>query len=579
MKSKKVILGICSVMLLGSIVTVHGASDQSERQLVIVEGSGVGTSSNASADQVSDLQVRTRTGDWSREPVLNVPEEPVYSETGEAVLRYRVKNDGTAIIIGYEGVYRELHIPEEIDGKRITEIGDNAFKESPFQEVVIADTVQVIGKNAFQKSIYIRSVAIGNGVKTIGENAFESCFGLETVTMGDSVTLISRNAFANCSILMNVSLSQNLEKIEDLAFSYCHCLTEIQLPNSLKVLGDGAFALCSSMDEFTIPANVVEIGLEDYYYLTGSIKITNNSNLEIPVEWLSFIEKKQVGSGWYTEASGGQEVSILKPNTTIYRQYSIVYIYEGPDNGNNPYHMGINDEINLNPLSNYSSGGYDVEFEGWYYDRQYTEAVGTIYGSIRSVQFIYAKQKFTFTGNGTGTGGSSGGSSSGGSSGGSGGGGGSSKRSTSASSEPQLTSYQAITNPTPAVSDGSVVSEGEWLQQDQKWIFKNTAGQNIVGQWVQLDGKRYFIGGDGFMITGWQKINDHWYLFDNSGVMITGWKYVNYKWYFMNDTGAMATGWVAVSGKHYYLDQSGVMAVNTTTPDGYTVNSSGEWVQ
>ena len=41
----------------------------------------------------------------------------------------------------------------------------------------------------------------------------------------------------------------------------------------------------------------------------------------------------------------------------------------------------------------------------------------------------------------------------------------------------------------------------------------------------------------------------------------------------------METGWFTVSGKWYYANESGALATNTITPDGYTVNADGEWVE
>ena len=41
----------------------------------------------------------------------------------------------------------------------------------------------------------------------------------------------------------------------------------------------------------------------------------------------------------------------------------------------------------------------------------------------------------------------------------------------------------------------------------------------------------------------------------------------------------MQTGWLNDNDKWYYLDQTGALAINTTTPDGYTVNADGEWVE
>lgn len=60
--------------------------------------------------------------------------------------------------------------------------------------------------------------------------------------------------------------------------------------------------------------------------------------------------------------------------------------------------------------------------------------------------------------------------------------------------------------------------------------------------------------------------------------MATGWVKDNGSWYYLDKSGAMTTGWFTVSGKWYYAYSSGALAVNTTTPDGYTVNTNGEWV-
>ena len=49
----------------------------------------------------------------------------------------------------------------------------------------------------------------------------------------------------------------------------------------------------------------------------------------------------------------------------------------------------------------------------------------------------------------------------------------------------------------------------------------------------------------------------------------TDWKY--------EDNGSCLTGWQWIDGKCYYFDGNGYMLSNTTTPDGYTVDSSGAW--
>lgn len=63
------------------------------------------------------------------------------------------------------------------------------------------------------------------------------------------------------------------------------------------------------------------------------------------------------------------------------------------------------------------------------------------------------------------------------------------------------------------------------------------------------------------------------------------WGQQNGSWVYLNDAGQLQTGWAWIDGNQdgiaesYYFDLNGCLATATTTPDGYTVNSDGAWVQ
>ena len=118
-----------------------------------------------------------------------------------------------------------------------------------------------------------------------------------------------------------------------------------------------------------------------------------------------------------------------------------------------------------------------------------------------------------------------------------------------------------------------------WVKNDKgQWTYvKDAQGTKATG-WLKDNGTWYYLDKDGIMQTGWVKDNGTWYFLDGSGAMQTGWKYVGGHWYYLDGAGAMQTGWKYVSGHWYYLNASGALLVNTTTPDGYTVNASGELV-
>ena len=57
-----------------------------------------------------------------------------------------------------------------------------------------------------------------------------------------------------------------------------------------------------------------------------------------------------------------------------------------------------------------------------------------------------------------------------------------------------------------------------------------------------------------------------------------GWEQIDGKWYYFGSDNLMKTGWQKVRNYWYYLGDDGACWMNTTTPDGYTVNESGVWV-
>ena len=125
--------------------------------------------------------------------------------------------------------------------------------------------------------------------------------------------------------------------------------------------------------------------------------------------------------------------------------------------------------------------------------------------------------------------------------------------------------------PTPTKTD-------RWVQDGSRWWYKHADGSYQTNGWEKINGVWYRFDNSGWMQTGWVKDNGTWYYLNNSGAMKTGWLKDNGSWYYLQDSGTMKTSWFTVSGKWYYAYSSGALAVNTTTPDGYTVNTNGEWV-
>ena len=165
-----------------------------------------------------------------------------------------------------------------------------------------------------------------------------------------------------------------------------------------------------------------------------------------------------------------------------------------------------------------------------------------------------------------GNSGSSSKASSGGSGGGSGSSGGSSSGSGGSGSFKVSGSYSGQ-----VLGVDRSLSGGKWLQDEKGWWYQRPDGSYPKNSWgyEAYNGKSYwyYFLDSGYMATGWVEVNgSKYYLFPNSD----GWK------------GRMLTGWQWIDGNCYYLDlqgqNEGALYRNTTTPDGFTVDSEGRWV-
>ena len=119
-----------------------------------------------------------------------------------------------------------------------------------------------------------------------------------------------------------------------------------------------------------------------------------------------------------------------------------------------------------------------------------------------------------------------------------------------------------------------------WIKDAEKWKYNDDYGNALKNTWFydRNYGKSYYFNNDGYMVTGWQKLNNSWYYLDNSGAMVTGWQKIGTSWYYLDYDGRMKTGWFKDSdGKYYYFYTSGQMA-SSTTINGYKLGADGAWI-
>ena len=158
--------------------------------------------------------------------------------TDEACLINELQDDGTVIITKYAGNDTVYEIPSEIDGKKVTGIGNRAF----------------------QNSTSLTNVTIPDGVTHIDECAFQGCSSLTDIALPDSLTIIDSYAFNNCAMLTSITIPNGVTRIEWATFYGCSSLTDLVLPDSVTYIGYKVFFDCPSLKTVTIPASVTDIG-------------------------------------------------------------------------------------------------------------------------------------------------------------------------------------------------------------------------------------------------------------------------------------------------------------------------------
>ena len=168
---------------------------------------------------------------------------------------YALLDDGTVEITNYSGYAKKLTIPNMLNGKKVTSIGDDAFFICTFLlSVTIPNSVTSIGDSAFSSCTSLTSVTIPDSVTSIGNIAFSFCTSLTSITIPDSVTSIGDWAFSSCTSLTSITIPDSVTFIGDSAFDFCESLTSVSIPDSVTFIGDNAFSGCPNLT-LTVPRN------------------------------------------------------------------------------------------------------------------------------------------------------------------------------------------------------------------------------------------------------------------------------------------------------------------------------------
>ena len=196
---------------------------------------------------------------------------------------YGVLDDGTVEITGYKGSEQKVDIPEKINKKSVTRIGNLAFKNcTKITSIAMPDSVVYIGRSAFYNCTSLKSITIPDGVKEIGYAAFSECAGLVSVKIPDNVTKIGESAFINCANLTKIDVTAgnkyyssangvlfNKDKSEIICYPAGIKNVGYSIPDGVTVIRDRAFNKCISLNSITIPKSVQDIDTYSFFGCTS----------------------------------------------------------------------------------------------------------------------------------------------------------------------------------------------------------------------------------------------------------------------------------------------------------------------
>ncbi|MBO4694698.1 MAG: leucine-rich repeat domain-containing protein [Clostridia bacterium] len=186
---------------------------------------------------------------------------------------FKVKENGknNCSVLGYTGDSKEVIIPSEIDGKKVTKIEKYAFANTNVKVVTISASVKVIDEYAFDGCSKLTSVYMYDGVNEIGKYAFNKCSKLTEIKMAKSIDTIGDYAFANCKSLTKIDMPACLVRLGEGVFENCSSLVELKLPGPVQVASKNLCRKCTSLQSIDIRSAVVveEEAFADCKNLTG----------------------------------------------------------------------------------------------------------------------------------------------------------------------------------------------------------------------------------------------------------------------------------------------------------------------
>ncbi|MCQ2302099.1 MAG: leucine-rich repeat domain-containing protein [Bacteroidales bacterium] len=206
------------------------------------------------------------------------PYQGYTSPQGAIELSATVEHEGTTYTLVEIGPYALGYLSSDVHGdivipNTVTLIGKQAFSHSYFDgTITIGDHVVTIRSSAFNSTFCHGSVVLPSSVRTIEKYAFSENEYLDgELILNEGLESIGERAFFRCPSFQGpLRLPSTLTYLDDFCFAYCSGFTgELVIPEGIETIPDYAFSHCSGIESLSFRGNISRINSRAFEYCSG----------------------------------------------------------------------------------------------------------------------------------------------------------------------------------------------------------------------------------------------------------------------------------------------------------------------
>lgn len=186
-----------------------------------------------------------------------------------------------------------------------TNIADNAFEScSNLTEIILPDSLKIIGAHAFESCDGLQSIVIPSGVTTIEDEAFYWSKNLADIQIPASVTHMGQDVFGRTAFYNNAANWENGVLYAGNCLVQCKSSVSgtLQVRPGTKTIVGGAMKELKNLKEIILSDTVTTIGEKAFYGCTGLKSVHFGKEIA------------QIGTGAFGQCSALESITVSSGN-------------------------------------------------------------------------------------------------------------------------------------------------------------------------------------------------------------------------------------------------------------------------